>query len=215
MAVSIRLYRTALLWAPPGVLQNKKFFRPITKGMTVDEIYATLKVSGEWTEVNNGMFNELRYNDRYAGNITVTVYDAMVGRIMDITLHEATLEGKGFTNYSAYKFAGRQVAKSILDIAYPAQSYDAYMGMKSALLQKAYEYGGAQYPSVLRWYDGCFYLCDTSGGSHCMSITISELNNEAAYNSFKSEIRQNSTLIYGSYAGGPDNDVEAFELDKW
>lgn len=89
------------------------------------------------------------------------------------------------------------------------------MGMKSVLLQEAYEYGGSQYPSVLRWYDGRPYLCLTSGDSHCMSITIGELNDEAAYNTYKSAIRHSSTLIYGSYAGGPNHDVEAFELDKW
>lgn len=35
------------------------------------------------------------------------------------------------------------------------------------------------------------------------------------YNTSKSVIRSSSTLYYSSYAGGLDNDVEAFELDKW
>lgn len=207
--------QAATMFVRAGWTKASAVATPVAEGKTVDEIYAALKASGKWTEENNGMFNVLRYKDRYAGNITVSVRDVLAGRVMTVTLYEATLEGKGLTDYSAYKFAGRQVAKSILDIAYPTQSYDAYMGMKSVLLQESYEYGGSQYPSVLRWYDGRTYICRTSGGSHCMLITIGELNDEAAYNTRKAEIRHNSKLVYGSYAGGPNHDVKAFELDKW
>ena len=48
-----------------------------------------------------------------------------------------------------------------------------------------------------------------------MSIIIGELNDADIYNTFKSVIRSSSTLTYGSYAGGPNHDVAAFELDKW
>lgn len=208
--------QAATMFVRAGWTEAATVATPVTEGMTVDEIYAALKATGKWTEVPGTMGGtKLQYSDSYAGNITVEVLDVMVGRIMEVTLHEQTLEGKGLIDYSAYKYDGRQVAKSVLDIAYPTQSYDAYMGMKSVLLQEAYEYGGAQYPSVLRWYDGRSYLCQTSGDSHCMVITIGELNDENIYNVSKGQIRHSSTLIYGSYAGGPMMDVEAFELDKW
>ena len=48
-----------------------------------------------------------------------------------------------------------------------------------------------------------------------MTISIRELNDEEAYNTYKSVIRSSSPLYYSSYAGGRDNDVAAFELDKW
>jgi len=175
--------------------------------MTVDEIYAALKATGDWNEVDNEIGGKrLVYKDRYTGNIEVEVKDVRVGHVMQVTLYEKTLEGKGLVDYSAFKYAGRQVAKGILDKAFPSKSNDAYMGMKSVLLQETYEYGGSQYPSVLRWYDGRSYLCTTAGGSHSMSIIIGELNDADIYNTFKSVIRSSSTLTYGSYAGGPNHD---------
>lgn len=57
------------------------------------------------------------------------------------------------------------------------------------------EYGGSQYPSVLRWYDGRSYLCTAAGGSHAMVISIGELNDTDIYNTLKSEIRSSSPLL--------------------
>ena len=208
--------QAATMFVRAGWTEAAEVATPVTEGMTVDEIYAALKATGDWNEVDNEIGGKrLVYKDRYTGRIEVEVKDVMVGRIMEVTLREETLEGQGLIDYSAYKYAGRQVAKGILDKAFPTKSYDAYMGMKSVMLQETYEYGGSQYPSVLRWYDGRSYLCTTAGGSHSMIITIGELNDMDIYNTSKSVIRSSSPLYYSSYAGGRDNDVEAFELDKW
>lgn len=189
---------------------------PVTEGKTLDEIFAAVKATGEWSETTSVYGGQaLKYKDTYAGNIVLEMYQAASGKVMTLTLYEQTIEGQGLTDYSAYKYAGRKVAKAVLDIAHPTQSDNAYMGMKSVLLQEAYEYGGSQYPSVLRWYDGRVFLCRTNGASHCMTISIRELNDEEAYNTYKSVIRSSSPLYYSSYAGGRDNDVAAFELDKW
>lgn len=208
--------QAATMFVRAGWTEAAEVATPVTEGMTVDEIYAALKATGDWNEVDNEIGGKrLVYKDSYTGNIEVEVKDVRVGHVMTVTLYEETLEGKGLIDYSAFKYAGRQVAKGILDKAFPTKSYDAYMGMKSVMLQETYEYGGSQYPSVLRWYDGRSYLCATAGGSHSMIITIGELNDMDIYNTSKSVIRSSSTLYYSSYAGGLDNDVEAFELDKW
>lgn len=208
--------QAATMFVRAGWTEAAEVATPVTEGMTVDEIYAALKATGDWNEVDNEIGGKrLVYKDRYTGRIEVEVKDVMVGRIMEVTLREETLEGQGLIDYSAYKYAGRQVAKGILEKAFPTKANDAYMGMKSVLLQESYEYGGSQYPSVIRWYDGRTYICETAGASHAMIITIGELNDENAYNTFKSELRSSSTLYYSSYAGGRDNDVAAFELDKW
>lgn len=208
--------QAATMFVRAGWTEASEVATPVTEGMTVDEIYAALKATGDWNEVDNEIGGKrLVYKDRYTGRIEVEVKDVMVGRIMEVTLREETLEGQGLIDYSAYKYAGRQVAKGILEKAFPTKANDAYMGMKSVLLQETYEYGGSQYPSVIRWYDGRTYICETAGASHAMIITIGELNDENAYNTFKSELRSSSTLYYSSYAGGRDNDVAAFELDKW
>ena len=208
--------QAATMFVRAGWTEAAEVTTPVTEGMTVDEIYAALKATGDWNEVDNEIGGKrLVYKDCYTGNIEVEVKDVRVGHVMQVTLYEKTLEGKGLVDYSAFKYAGRQVAKGILDKAFPTKSYDAYMGMKSVLLQETYEYGGSQYPSVIRWYDGRTYICRTAGGSHAMIITIGELNDQNAYNAYKSELRSSSTLYYSSYAGGRDNDVAAFELDKW
>lgn len=208
--------QAATMFVRAGWTEAAEVATPVTEGMTVDEIYAALKATGDWNEVDNEIGGKrLVYKDRYTERIEVEVKDVMVGRIMEVTLREETLEGQGLIDYSAYKYAGRQVAKGILEKAFPTKANDAYMGMKSVLLQESYEYGGSQYPSVIRWYDGRTYICETAGASHAMIITIGELNDENAYNTFKSELRSSSTLYYSSYAGGRDNDVAAFELDKW
>lgn len=208
--------QAATMFVQAGWTKASEVASPVTEGMTLDEIFAAVKGTGEWNEITSVYGGQaLQYKDTYAGNIVLEMYQAATGKVMVLTLYEKTIEGKGLTDYSAYKYAGRRVAKSVLDIAYPTRSYDAYMGMKSVLLQETYEYGGFQYPSVLRWYDGREFLCGTSGGSHCLTIYISELNDEDAYNTDKAVIRSSSPLYYSSYAGGRDNDVEAFELDKW
>ena len=208
--------QAATMFVQAGWTKASEVASPVTEGMTLDEIFAAVKGTGEWNEITSVYGGQaLQYKDTYAGNIVLEMYQAATGKVMVLTLYEKTIEGKGLTDYSAYKYAGRRVAKSVLDIAYPTRSYDAYMGMKSVLLQETYEYGGFQYPSVLRWYDGREFLCGTSGGSHCLTIYISELIDEDAYNTDKAVIRSSSPLYYSSYAGGRDNDVEAFELDKW
>lgn len=208
--------QAATMFVRAGWTEASEVASPVTEGKTVDEIYAALKATGDWKEVDNEIGGKrLVYKDTYTGNIEVEVKDVMVGRIMEVTLREETLEGQGLIDYSAFKYAGRQVAKGILEKAFPTKANDAYMGMKSVLLQETYEYGGSQYPSVIRWYDGRTYICRTAGGSHAMIITIGELNDQNAYNTYKSELRSSSTLYYSSYAGGRDNDVAAFELDKW
>lgn len=208
--------QAAAMFVRAGWTEASAVATPVSEGKTLDEIYAALKATGDWNEVDNEIGGKrLVYKDRYTGNIEVEVRNVRVGRIMEVTLYEKTLEGPGLIDYSAFKYAGRKVAKGILDNVFPTKSDDAYMGMKSVMLQETYEYGGSQYPSVLRWYDGRSYLCATAGGSHSLSIIIGELNDMNIYNTSKSVIRSSSTLYYSSYAGGRNNDVEAFELDKW
>jgi len=208
--------QAATMFVRAGWTEAAEVATPVTDGKTLDEIFAAVKATGEWSETTSVYGGQaLKYKDTYAGNIVLEMYQAASGKVMTLTLYEQTIEGQGLTDYSAYKYAGRKVAKAVLDIAYPTQSDNAYMGMKSVLLQEAYEYGGSQYPSVLRWYDGRVFLCRTNGASHCMTISIRELNDEEAYNTYKSVIRSSSPLYYSSYAGGRDNDVAAFELDKW
>lgn len=208
--------QAATMFVRAGWTEAAEVATPVTEGKILDEIFAAVKATGEWSETTSVYGGQaLKYKDTYAGNIVLEMYQAASGKVMTLTLYEQTIEGQGLTDYSAYKYAGRKVAKAVLDIAYPTQSDNAYMGMKSVLLQEAYEYGGSQYPSVLRWYDGRVFLCRTNGASHCMTISIRELNDEEAYNTYKSVIRSSSPLYYSSYAGGRDNDVAAFELDKW
>lgn len=208
--------QAATMFVRAGWTEAAEVATPVTEGKILDEIFAAVKATGEWSETTSVYGGQaLKYKDTYAGNIVLEMYQAASGKVMTLTLYEQTIEGQGLTDYSAYKYAGRKVAKAVLDIAYPTQSDNAYMGMKSVLLQEAYEYGGSQYPSVLRWYDGRVFLCRTNGSSHCMTISIRELNDEEAYNTYKSVIRSSSPLYYSSYAGGRDNDVAAFELDKW
>lgn len=188
--------QAATMFVQAGWTKASEVASPVTEGMTLDEIFAAVKGTGEWNEITSVYGGQaLQYKDTYAGNIVLEMYQAATGKVMVLTLYEKTIEGKGLTDYSAYKYAGRRVAKSVLDIAYPTRSYDAYMGMKSVLLQETYEYGGFQYPSVLRWYDGREFLCGTSGGSHCLTIYISELNDEDAYNTDKAVIRSSSPPI--------------------
>ena len=214
--VDILLEELGYTYAP--ILENEEMEMAVVVG---DHVYPVEPVFPTW---DPNCFKETPPTVLDLGGGPVTVNCCwgliradkdMVGHIMEVTLYEKTLEGKGLVDYSAFKYAGRQVAKGILDKAFPSKSNDAYMGMKSVLLQETYEYGGSQYPSVLRWYDGRSYLCTTAGGSHSMSIIIGELNDADIYNTFKSVIRSSSTLTYGSYAGGPNHDVAAFELDKW
>jgi len=208
--------QAATMFVRAGWTEASDVATSVTEGKTLDEVFAAVKATGEWSETTSAYGGQaLKYKDTYAGNITLEMYQAATGKVMVLTLYEKTIEGQGLTDYSAYKYAGRKVAKSVLDIAYPTKANDAYMGMKSVLLQESYEYGGLQYPSVLRWYDGREFLCGTSGTSHCMTIYISELNDLETYNADKAVIRSSSTLYYSSYAGGRDNDVAAFELDKW
>lgn len=208
--------QAATMFVRAGWTKAAEVATPVTEGKTLDEIFAAVKATGEWSETTSVYGGQaLKYKDTYAGNITLEMYQAATGKVMVLTLYEKTIEGQGLTDYSAYKYAGRKVAKVVLDIAYPTKANDAYMGMKSVLLQESYEYGGLQYPSVLRWYDGREFLCGTSGTSHCMTIYISELNDLETYNTDKAVIRSSSPLYYSSYAGGRDNDVAAFELDKW
>lgn len=208
--------QAATMFVRAGWTEAAEVAAPVTEGKTLDEVFAAVKATGEWSETTSVYGGQaLKYKDTYAGNITLEMYQAATGKVMVLTLYEKTIEGQGLTDYSAYKYDGRKVAKVVLDIAYPTKANDAYMGMKSVLLQESYEYGGLQYPSVLRWYDGREFLCGTSGTSHCMTIYISELNDLETYNTDKAVIRSSSPLYYSSYAGGLDNDVEAFELDKW
>lgn len=208
--------QAATMFVRAGWTEAAEVAAPVTEGKTLDEVFAAVKATGEWSETTSVYGGQaLKYKDTYAGNITLEMYQAATGKVMVLTLYEKTIEGQGLTDYSAYKYAGRKVAKVVLDIAYPTKANDAYMGMKSVLLQESYEYGGLQYPSVLRWYDGREFLCGTSGTSHCMTIYISELNDLETYNTDKAVIRSSSPLYYSSYAGGRDNDVAAFELDKW
>lgn len=207
--------QAAAMFVRAGWTEAAAVAKPVEEGKTIDEIYAALKASGDWEEDEGPMGIQLQYKDTYCGKITVYLNNGMAGRTLCITMYEASIEGNTLIEYSSYKYAGRQVVKSILDIAYPTQSQDAYMGLKDVLLQDAYEDGGSQYPSVLRWYDGRMYQSSSSGDAHAIVIAIGELNDEDIYNSMREAVRTSATLIYGSYAGGPMMDVEAFELDKW
>ena len=208
--------QAATMFVRAGCTEATTVATPVTEGKTVDEIYAVIKATGNWTEDTDEFGRQrLTYNDRYTGAIEVVLTNTMNGKILEVVLREYSLEGLGLIEYSAFKYAGRQVAKGILETAFPTKANDAYMDMKSVLLQETYEYGGVLYPSVLRWYDDHAYICHTDGLSHIMSITIGELNNENAYNFYKSQLRSASTQTYVSYAGGPMMDMEAFELDKW
>lgn len=207
--------QAATMFVRAGWTEAATVATPVAEGKTIDEIYAALKASGKWEELNDGMVDYLQYKDTYCGKITVYINNGMAGRTLCITMSEASIEGNSLIEYSSYKYAGRQVVKSILDIVYPTQSQAAYMGLKDVLLQDAYEFGGSQYPSVLRWYDGRMYRCESNGESRSIFLSIGELNDEAIYNTARNAVRTSATLIYGSYAGGPMMDVEAFELDKW
>lgn len=208
--------QAATMFVRAGWTEASEVVSTVTEGKTLDEIFAAIKATGKWTEDTNEFgAKRLTYNDRSKGYIEVVLKDAFAGRMIEVMVYEQSVEGLGLTINSAFKFAGRQVVKSVLDTAFPTQANDAYMGMKSVLLQETYEYGGSQYPSVIRWYDGHTYICNTDGLSHTMSITIGELNDEAFYNRSKSLLRSSSTQTYVSYAGGPMMDMEAFELDKW
>lgn len=207
--------QAAAMFVRAGWTEAAAVAKPVEEGKTIDEIYAALKASGDWEEKQGPMGIQLQYKDTYCGKITVYLNNGMAGRTLRITMYEASIEGNTLIEYSSYKYAGRQVVKSILDIAYPTQSQDAYMGLKDVLLQDAYEFGGSQYPSVLRWYDGRMYRCESNGESRSIILSIGELNDESIYNTARNAVRTSATLIYGSYAGGPMMDVEAFELDKW
>ena len=208
--------QAATMFVRAGWTEASEVASTVSEGKTLDEIFAAIKASGNWAEDTNEFgAKRLTYKDRSKGHIEVVLKDAFAGRMIEVMDYEQSVEGLGLTINSAYKYAGRQVVKSVLDNAFPTQANDAYMGMKSVLLQETYEYGGSQYPSVIRWYDGHTYICNTDGLSHIMFITIGELNDEAFYNRSKSLLRSSSTQTYTSYAGSMQDAIEAFELDKW
>lgn len=199
-----------------GWTKASEVAKPVTEGRTIDELYAAFKASEDW-EVSTGSNGKeaLQYKNKDCGNIQLQVRDTLSGKLLFLTMWERSIKGDGYIDYSAYKYAGRCAVKSALDEIFPTQSQDAYMALKDVMLQNIFEYGGSQFPSALRWYDGRMMECSSDSGSRVVQFTIGELNDEAIYNSFKSEVRTNPTLVYVSFPGGPAHDMEAFELDKW
>ena len=156
-----------------------------------------------------------RYKDKTCGTIEIEVRETMSGKMLFVTMYERSPIGDGLIDNSAFKPAGRQVVKSVLDEIFPTKSQDAYMALKDVMLQTIYEYGGAQYPSAIRWYDGRMMVCRSNSDSHIIEFDIGELNDEKIYNSSKAIVRTSGKQKYISYAGGYGADPEAFELDKW
>lgn len=198
-----------------GWTKASEVAKPVTEGRTIDELYAAFKASEDW-EVSTGSNGKeaLQYKNKDCGNIQLQVRDTLSGKLLFLTMWERSIKGDGYIDYSAYKYAGRCAVKSALDEIFPTQSQDAYMALKDVMLQNIFEYGGSQFPSALRWYDGRMMSC-SSTDSHAIIFDIGELNDENIYNIFKAEVRTSNTLKYISYAGGYGEDPKAFELDKW
>lgn len=199
-----------------GWTEAAEVAKPVAEGRTIDELYAAFKASGDW-EVKTGYTGDeaLQYKDKSCGNIRIETWETMYGKQLFLTMAERSIEGEGYIDYSAYKYAGRRVVKGVLDEIFPTQSQDAYMALKDVMLQNIFEYGGVQFPSALRWYDGRMMRCSSDSDSRIIRFAIGELNDENIYNSMKAEVRNNPTLVYVSFPGGPSHDMEAFELDKW
>ncbi|WP_297719004.1 S-layer homology domain-containing protein [Intestinimonas sp.] len=198
-----------------GWTQAAEVAKPVTEGRTIDEIYAAFKASDKWEETQGALGMVLQYKDKTCGTIEIEVRETMSGKMLFVTMYERSPIGDGLIDNSAFKPAGRQVVKSVLDEIFPTKSQDAYMALKDVMLQTIYEYGGAQYPSAIRWYDGRMMVCRSNSDSHIIEFDIGELNDEKIYNSSKAIVRTSGKQKYISYAGGYGADPEAFELDKW
>ena len=188
---------------------------PVAEGRTIDEIYAAFMASDKWEEAQGDLGMVLRYKDKTCGTIEIETRETYTGKRLFVSMYERSPIGNGLIDNSAFKPAGRQVVKSVLDEIFPTKSQDAYMALKDVMFQTIYEYGGVLYPSAIRWYDGRMLCCSSNSDSHVIVFDIGELNDENVYNIYKAEVRTSGKQKYISYAGGYGADPEAFELDKW
>lgn len=202
------------------------------------ELVAAIKtMSGvtwsESTDINNGntilTANERKYGGLevvYRENGTQVIvtlpervhdlcYDAS-GNQLDVAgnkIPDTDDSDKKWPSPSAYSYEARQLAKRILELAYPTKSGDAYQALKGVMRGELYE---TEYsaPAAVRWYDGRMLYVKFNTTGYSNRIVIDGPGEKEYYNDLTrnpvTETRQ-GTAFYGGRTVG----FVQYELDKW
>lgn len=188
----------------------------------------------ESTDINNGntilTANERKYgglkvayNTSNHQKVSITLpervhdlcYDASGNQldVADNKIPDTNAVDKKWPSPSAYSYEARQLVKSILEIAFPTESGDAYQAFKGVMRGELYE---TKYsvPAAVRWYDGrLLYLSFNTTGYSNRTI-IDGPGEKSYYNSLTkypvTDSHQGTMFYDGGMAG-----FAQYELDKW
>jgi hypothetical protein len=173
---------------------------------TNEELFEEIKNWGIWDyrEINNTL--ELTAKDEKYGKLQVILHT-----------HSGVLSIEADERDGAFYYDARQLTLRVLQAAFPTHSADAYDAFKGMMLEELYEYGGSEYSSVIRWYDGRCLKMEMNGIYPGIGYTIDiyKLNDIDAYNILMKSTSATVHRAVDFYIGTKEKAHTTYEYDKW
>ena len=141
------------------------------------------------------------------------------GNIIDVNgkVVSDPLNSKGImVTSTGFGYEARQLLLSVLKIVYPNDYQKAYEASKTTFMEKAFEYGGSEYASTIRWYDGRMWISFlTPYPARTFEVMIGDANDIEMYNRSKAEVSTGMQRDFAWAVGGAEKGAVAYEFNRW
>jgi hypothetical protein len=177
----------------------------------------------EVTKTNEELFEEIKnwgiwdYEEETSLK-TLTAKDEKYGKLQVIlNTNAGVISVKAKERNGGFYYDARQLTLRVLQTIFPTHSADAYDAFKGMMLEELYEYGGSQYASAIRWYDGRCLKMEMNGIYPGIGYTIDiyKLNDVNAYNILMKSTTATVHRDVDFYIGTKEDAHTTYEYDKW